>query len=361
MKRYFAGVAISLFLTLAGCGGNNATCGGVGQACCTNNSCSAAGTTCQMGVCKMQATCGDTGMSCCNGMCNKMTDTCTNGVCTAMSNNCGMIGQACCTPNMTCTVGMCVNGSCAMGGTGQTGDPCKTKDDCAGTSVMCVTKDAGGNMYMDGYCSAKCNPTKNTGDGQGGSTNSACPGQGTCVGQGTTGQCYLEGCSMGTCRTGYSCFNFPEGPVCFPSSASECNPVKMDCPQDGGAFTTVDDAGTMVYSGRVCAQIGQDPVGQCVNGCDVFLENCMNGEGCFVSPNAMSPDASCISASGGADGTQCQYLNSCDPGLECHVEGNVGVCRHYCGGPMMVACPQGQTCKDLGANVKMNVIGICSK
>jgi hypothetical protein len=253
--------------------------------------------------------------------------------------------------NMTADGGDAGVGDLAMRGdlamaAGSTGAPCKSKADCSGSTPTCIlTKD--GLTWRDGYCSAGCS------DGDNDTTtrfNPACPGgTSTCAG----GQCFL-GCSAGTCRDGYSCFNFAEIPVCWTTAASECDPTTMNtCPQDGG---TTDDAGT--YFGKVCVPLGDDPVGLCWNACDVFEQNCAQDEACTA--DEMTGQADCAGAGLGSDGEACKYLNDCAAGLACHDEGGNSVCRAYCGGPGNGACPMGQTCKDLSQMVPKSRIGICA-
>lgn len=241
---------------------------------------------------------------------------------------------------------------------GTTGAACTAPTDCQGTSPQCRTKTMNGLPYPGGYCTSSCTIAKNdasTGE------NPDCPGTGTCLGTGTTGIC-LALCTAKTgllpCRDGYSCFSATDvSSVCLPTAASECDPtLKGSCPKD--------DAG----AARTCVPIGPDPVGECDPACDVFAQDCpaaalpdggagapqncyanQFGEGlCATQAKSPSPD-----------GTACAYVNDCDKGLACHVEGMAGVCRPYCGGSGNVMCSNGKQCVDLNMTVPKTTVGIC--
>lgn len=266
-----------------------------------------------------------------------------------------------------------------------TGAPCAKAADCAGTKPVCVTKDTQGIAWPGGYCVSQCNPIKNDpNDG----TNPGCPGgNGTCRGQGNQGVCETActaAAGANPCtRTGYSCFQ-----ACEPTAESQCDPNKRaSCPQDGGApitvvTTHVPDGGipdggnadaftttTTTNSSRVCTLIGADPVGACSNGCDPTamqdpmtpVPPCKAGDGCY--PSYATGEGFCFGVfgmlGGSGDNTPCKYLNGCDPGFACRTVGMNLVCKQICGGPKNVACPMGQTCKDLSKTVMKNVVGSC--
>jgi hypothetical protein len=269
--------------------------------------------------------------------------------------------QACAIADMNTT-----NADLAMKQLANTGDPCAKSTDCGGNSPSCLVKDSSGLMWPLGYCTSKCNPQKNDPNTY---TNTACPGNGTCIGNGTSGSCYTYCTSKSgglPCRDQYLCFNWTMGDrYCGPAASSECDPSKTGtCPQDGGSIF-VDDGGQSTYSGRVCERIGPDPVGQCADGCSVFLQNCNNDnsgnpQGCYASFE--TGEGLCSSpAPGGKDGAACIYLNGCDPGLGCHTEGNNYVCRPYCGGPNNVACNNGKKCVVMSTSgtVPVAVVGMC--
>jgi hypothetical protein len=252
-----------------------------------------------------------------------------------------------------------------------TGAECAKPADCDGVKATCLII-ANRLSFPKGYCTSQCSPAQN--DPQSG-FNPKCPGgTGICVDIGNgLGSCY-SGCTdmagQLPCRANYACFNFSEGPICYPQSVSQCNPVPdagMGCAQDGGLLVSPPDGAPgdamSYYSGQLCSQVGQDPVGECHPICDPFGQNCplMNGvmAGCYADFN--TGIGGCTQAGTSVDGDPCMYLNSCTPGLACHSETNAAVCRPYCGGPTNKGCPTGETCKDLSPSVPKATLGICGK
>ncbi|MSP60336.1 MAG: hypothetical protein EXR72_08340 [Myxococcales bacterium] len=236
-----------------------------------------------------------------------------------------------------------------------TGEPCTKPAQCDGTKPVCITKDSQGATWPEGYCSATCSSKKNDADG----INPNCPGGGHCTQQ---GNCVTICDRNNLCqRTGYSCFVAGLGFYsCAPSSRSQCDPNKNNCPQDGGVFTSVDggpDGGT--YSGRACVSVGVD-VGECRDGCDPFLQNCVMNGGCYAT--FIQGYGICSSPGTAKEGEACMYLNGCLPGLSCRTTAMMGsVCRHYCRtGAKLVACPMGQKCNDLSMTVKADKVGVCT-
>lgn len=300
-----------------------------------------------------------------------------NGADMTMVAACGAVGQACCTGDMCTDKGaMCTMGMCTMPPAGApTGAPCATDKDCDGTKPVCITKSALGVPWPGGYCSAPCNPLKN--DPKTG-LNPGCPGTGgTCAGSGNQGNCFtyctgsLSKPNDHPCtRTGYLCFGVGNaGGGCEPAAFSECTPDKpTSCPQDGGVnYPAKTDGGTPTYSGRVCTLVGNDLVGNCTDGCDVFAQNCidmMGMQGCYADDiNGVGTCAGVNSM--GQDGDACTYTNDCNPGLGCYYGGGVtgmGTCRPYCrvGGMKPVACTNGKTCVDHSNSVKSSVVGNCA-
>jgi hypothetical protein len=266
---------------------------------------------------------------------------------------------------------------------GNTGETCTKDADCGGMTPVCITTDAQGVVWPDGYCSSTCNPENND---PGDSANNDCPGgNGTCRGSGTAGRCETR-CSSKSgenpcTRVGYSCFH-----SCEPTALSQCDPTrKGTCPQDGGAPITVVDypdggipdggggdgsVGTMMTTAaRVCVLVGQDSVGACSDGCDPLSAQapgmppppCKPDQGCYPSYSTGEGFCFRVYGGGGGDGAPCMYLNACDPGLACRTINATGNCRRLCGGPGGVACPMGQTCKDLSGAVPKSAIGSCEK
>jgi hypothetical protein len=287
--------------------------------------------------------------------CNPMFQNCSD-------DPCGALNQACCSGDF-CNSGLtCQSAICKPLPTANTGGSCTSAIDCGGTAPTCITKDSNGIVWPGGYCTSKCNPTKN--DPNTG-VNVSCPGSGTCIGYGVTGLCEATCTNMsGTMpctRMGYSCFQ-----SCEPSAESECNPtVHGSCPQDGGSVHYVVDLGMEVRAGRTCFRIGADDVGACGDSCNPFVQDCgldQNGDpqGCYAT--ADTGEGICVThlpASQG-DGALCNYLNDCDAGFGCHPGGvgMAGTCRAYCGGPNAVTCV-GATCSDLSPTVSAATIGYC--
>lgn len=246
---------------------------------------------------------------------------------------------------------------------GNTGDTCLLNTDCMGLFPSCVREDSQGRSWPGGYCVSKCNPQKNDADG----FNGACPGgTGTCTGSGVDGRCRTA-CTakIGALpceRMGYSCWT--NG--CEPTAFSECDPSKKgSCPEDGGVLLpATTDGGMKGYSGRVCGRYGDDDVGLCRNGCDVFTQICLVAMGskplgCYASHDTGEGSCSDV-VGGGGDGETCRYLNSCAPGLACHGEAEATRCRKFCRtGAQPRSCPIGQKCGDLGPKVKSDLVGVC--
>jgi hypothetical protein len=227
---------------------------------------------------------------------------------------------------------------------GNTGAPCASAAECGGMQPVCLTTQ-NGQTWPGGYCSSSCNPVQND---PGSGLNPACPGSGTCAGQGMMGSCFAP-CGPPPCaRMGYSCFATPFN-ACEPTSLSQCDP------------TVAGKCG----AGMSCVRIGPDPVGRCDPGCDLFAENCPadgqgNPQACYASQD--NGEGTCFSLRnppGSSDGMQCMFLNDCAPGLYCHGEGAFAYCRPYCGGPNNVACTNGKACVDLSAKVPKSVVGLC--
>jgi hypothetical protein len=77
-----------------------ADCGGPGQPCCSNHSCTSSGYACNGDTC---AQCGAAGQTCCAGdLCNGSSLACSDGTC----KQCGGPTQPCCTGG-TCNSGNC--------------------------------------------------------------------------------------------------------------------------------------------------------------------------------------------------------------------------------------------------------------
>jgi hypothetical protein len=148
-------------------------CGGAGQSCCNNKSCSF-GKLCSGDLCSIS--CGSSGKACCSGNACGSDMTCSAGLC----QSCGGSGQPCCSSNTCKGPGLvCKSGSCsACGGLGQAccaGSVCGSGAKCSGGlcqacggagqpccgGSLCF----GGNSCQNGSCTtpaAQCEPWGNS-------------------------------------------------------------------------------------------------------------------------------------------------------------------------------------------------------
>jgi hypothetical protein len=346
-------VPLALALFVAGCGDDQTpacgimcpgadlgACGGADEPCCHGTICDV-GYECDSNLCRL-VSCGAQGELCCNGGCNDLSLLCVDNLCIL---ECGQRNQGCCPggqcsdPNTVCRQGLC------QPPLAPTGTACLDVSECDGAGANCITKDSAGIVYPGGYCTSKCDPTQNKPDG----INVACPGgSGVCVGL-CYASCTAKNGSMPCSRQGYSCFTFCAEKACFgacyPTSASECAPsVPGSC-----------------GPGMACYPIGLDDVGQCLATCDLFKQDCnqaMGSMGCYIQDD--TGQGYCSQVGDLTDGAPCQYINDCLPGLGCFQNGNTGVCRPFCGGPMNVPCTNGKSCVDFSTKVKVAVAGVCA-
>ena len=125
-------------------------CGGVGEACCANSTCSSSTSACQNGVCKA---CGGSGHVCCsNSTCAFSPSICKSGnVCAA----CGGSGQPCCASGSCTSAGhICQSGVC--------GAPDTLAADPSSLSVMATDGQNGSNfastnVVASGYWASNLN------------------------------------------------------------------------------------------------------------------------------------------------------------------------------------------------------------
>jgi hypothetical protein len=214
-----------------------------------------------------------------------------------------------------------------------TGATCGSALECAGVNAACL---GGAEGFPGGYCVSECTPS-NVDTTTGLSTD--CPGAGWCGGQTCFAACTASNGSA-PCRAGYSCTI--QG--CFPAVYSQCDPnVAGSC------------------AGAVCFDLGFDVFGQCaMTTCDVFAQGCPldpggSTQGCYIA-NALG-EAACRPTGGGTLPI-CRASPDCAPGNECHLVGQVGTCRPYCGGPGAVACATG-TCSPLSPTIPTTTVGVC--
>ena len=91
--------------------------------------------------------------------------------------------------------------------------------------------------------------------------------------------------------------------------------------------------------GYACYLAGSSILTPCFRTCDLFIQDCPQGELCFL-PTYSSAEPVCIfDASNGEApaGTPCEYANDCNPGLRCAsrkdvpgCQGSTGCCSPYC-------------------------------
>jgi hypothetical protein len=228
-----------------------------------------------------------------------------------------------------------------------TGSPCTKDAQCLGQTPKCLTVDANNHVWPGGYCTSRCSDSRNdlaTG------LNPQCPGgAGTCSG----GTC-VTACSAMTCqRSEYACFS----PGCLPKSFSDCVPFQTGACPDAPA----PDGGAPVH--RVCFPVGPDPVGICLDGCNVFAQGCpldgsASAQGCYALPQ--TGEGFCAPAGTSVDGDPCAYMNECAPGLACLGDKTGNHCTPWCGGPGNVACSNARVCTDLSGTVAASVVGLCA-
>ena len=79
--------------------------------------------------------------------------------------------------------------------------------------------------------------------------------------------------------------------------------------------------------------------------CDVFLQDCVSGFGCY--PTGSDPEAVCSPAGSGGQGNTCSQSGQCQAGFVCLVSAQGGSCREICevGGP--ITCPSGTVCSSV--------------
>jgi hypothetical protein len=136
--------------------------------------------------------------------------------------------------------------------------------------------------------------------------------------------CTVEGSGVSgidDCAIASMCWNVdPEtnmGTCIAFCSGSEANPV---C-EDPATSCSILNEGTLIL---------------CLPTCDPLIQNCMEGEGCYITNDTFS----CVPDAGGemgAYGEGCEFLNVCDPGLACMgpdavpgCAGSIGCCSPFC-------------------------------
>lgn len=103
-------------------------------------------------------------------------------------------------------------------------------------------------------------------------------------------------------------------------------------------------------TGRVCSLGG---------GCDVILQNCPTGEGCYLVGGAAGPTTACMPIAGTLpEGSACTG-QTCADDLHC-TGGSDGACREYCCMGSDGDCPLGYSCLNYGDGMGGALpIGVC--
>lgn len=243
-----------------------------------------------------------------------------------------------------------------------TGEPCTKDLDCqrgaGGVSQKGICKKQSGTQaapitWPGGFCTSTCRAGR----------DDDCPGVkdqlSTAICDGNTKACEIP-CTDHTtdCRADYICANIgSEGGLCIPAAASGCD---ASAPAPGGC-----------PMGQSCVSYSPDEsYGQCEANCDVFKQDCMpdpNGGTFACIADTRSAQMNCVNTINDTnmDGAPCRFLNECAPGLACHTENQMGVCRQYCGGAGMKACPGMQKCVSISPPMAMpqiptTTVGICA-
>jgi hypothetical protein len=201
------------------------------------------------------------------------------------------------------------------------GGPCTSNANCIeGKMPVCFLRTLFNNSsYLKttgGYCSSKC------------SSDADCGANGVCVDEGTLGMwCYASCSQASDCRSpGYACLYFTPN-HCFPNGNLDCDPTA-----DGGVCTTA----ARKPGGCLRQAFGAGKEGSCSDSCSVGAGTCPaqngNARQCLVidargytDPSASGPDTFvgpvCIaSGSSNATGTACMtYLDNCVDGDECYL------------------------------------------
>ena len=149
-----------------------------------------------------------------------------------------------------------------------------------------------------------------------------------------------DACSfVNQCSPGLMCVASTAIPGCDGSEAGCCT-----------AFcdVTAPDPDGACGPGFVCSQFGApgsdiESTGVCttapfVEDCDVLLQDCPDGQGCYATESSIL----CAPSQGaGGLGSACSFINECAPGLACS---NAGTCNSYC--ETDADCPDvAQTCQ----------------
>lgn len=243
-----------------------------------------------------------------------------------------------------------------------TGQPCKTKDDCAPAlngktpSRTCLTSSPGPSMttvtWGMGYCSAtKCNTTKNKPEGNPDCMENQDPAGGfstaSCVDLAriglTAAQCIQDCEETKDCRTGYFCAYFgnfgakgadDNAAGCFALGWGPCDARKARvCPGKHAAV----DGGVPIQD--VCMWLGPSvDRGLCNSGCNPFVDRNMNGcsdasyPDCALNVFTDGTEGFCNSVSMKKPGEACTGFYDCPNGYGCSLKqfGGDDKCHKWC-------------------------------
>lgn len=303
---------------------------------------------------------------------------CTNSQCTA-GNECTTDRD--CGPAQACVADLNFGGLCGAAGTTPTPTPvnpppaCTTDSDCAAgeacqagacvpvSTPACTTDSdcAAGEACQAGAC-VPANPAACT-------TDADCPAREVC--QGGVCQAPNPGCtSDADCNPAEVCQNGQcTGAIPACASDADCTApetcVRGQClppapPTEDCTNGVDDDANGDVDCADLYCQ--RDPA--CVstpNGCDVLLQNCSNGDACWVN-GPSSGDGFCAPPGGKAAGEACFGFTfgseDCGVGLLCVYANETdpaGTCRAFC--DQSADCAAGEACYSIDPTINF---GVCA-
>jgi hypothetical protein len=94
----------------------------------------------------------------------------------------------------------------------------------------------------------------------------------------------------------------------------------------------------------------------CQTRCDLLLQDCPTGQGCYGSP--CSRQGNCSTAGAGFQGASCTTQNDCAPGYGCVYRNDTTQCLRYCD-LSSPSCPAATTCVEL-AGCSAPILGVCA-
>jgi len=207
---------------------------------------------------------------------------------------------------------------------------------CGASDVACAQSkcpDKFAAVFGTGPEPTSCNPV--TDDGCDAGQNCTIINQQNelgCVTPGTAGideDCSQTGCADGACLSSdgvnSACSIF-------------CDPNNNTCP-DGRPCN-------MMLQGTNLTVCGGIPTA-----CNLFAQDCPAPKGCYIIDQAGNTD--CVPSAGKTEGTACQYVNDCAPGLMCAGAQGQGTCLPFCNPDGSTPCATGN-CQQV-----MEGVGVC--